>query len=100
LFTPTEGAAIGALMATIAAVTIGGLTWRNVMQSLAATAGQSGMIFLILLGAELYNAFLARTHMPQMAALWVAGLGISPYLMMAVIVVIYILLAASWTASA
>ena len=78
LFTPTEGAAIGAMLATIAAVTVGGLTWRNVMQSLAATAGQSGMIFLILLGAELYNAFLARTHMPQLAALWVAGLGISP----------------------
>jgi len=92
LFTPTEGAAIGAMLATIAAVTVGGLTWRNVMQSLAATAGQSGMIFLILLGAELYNAFLARTHMPQLAALWVAGLGISPYLVMAVIVVIYILL--------
>ena len=92
LFTPTEGAAIGAMLATIAAVTVGGLTWRSVMQSLAATAGQSGMIFLILLGAELYNAFLARTHMPQLAALWVAGLGISPYLVMAVIVVIYILL--------
>ena len=44
------------------------------------------MIFLILLGAELYNAFLARTNMPQVAAQWVAGLGVSPYLVMAVIV--------------
>src|SRR5882724_185808 len=43
LFTPTEGAAIGALLAAIAAVTVGGLSWRSVMQSLAATAGQSGM---------------------------------------------------------
>src|SRR3954452_4743631 len=92
LFTPTEGAAIGALLATIAACTIGGMRWQNVLGSLLATAEQSGMIFLILLGAELYNAFLARTNMPHAAAAWVAALAISPYLVMAVIVVIYILL--------
>src|SRR5262249_49870453 len=92
LFTPTEGAAIGALLAAIAAMTVGGMRWREVFGSVRATAEQSGMIFLILLGAELYNAFLARTNMPQVAAQWVAGLGISPYLVMAVIVVIYILL--------
>ena len=45
---------------------------------LVATAEQSGMIFLILLGAELYNAFLARTNMPHAAAQWVAALAISP----------------------
>src|SRR3954451_3725192 len=92
LFTPTEGAAIGALLAAIAAFTVGGLGWRDALRSLRATAEQSGMIFLILLGAELYNAFLARTNMPQTAALWIAALGISPYLVMAIIVVIYILL--------
>ncbi|MFL5254523.1 MAG: TRAP transporter large permease subunit [Rhodopila sp.] len=69
-----------------------GLSWRDALRSLRSTAEQSGMIFLILLGAELYNAFLARTNMPQTAGLWVAGLGISPYLVMAIIVVIYILL--------
>src|SRR4051794_34219086 len=92
LFTPTEGAAIGTLLAAVAAFTIGGLSWRDALRSLRSTAEQSGMIFLILLGAELYNAFLARTNMPQTAGLWVAGLGISPYLVMAIIVVIYILL--------
>ena len=49
-------------------------------------------IVLILLGAELYNAFLARTGMPQVAAHWVADLGVSGYLIMAVVVLIYILL--------
>src|ERR1044071_6846178 len=92
LFTPTEGAAIGTLLAAVAAFTIGGLGWRDALRSLRSTAEQSGMIFLILLGAELYNAFLARTNMPQTAGLWVAGLGISSYLVMAIIVVIYILL--------
>ena len=92
LFTPTEGAAIGAMLASIAAVTVGGLGRKELLSSVKATALQSGMIFLILLGAELYNAFLARTHLPQVAAQWVASLGFSPYLVMAMIVAIYIVL--------
>jgi C4-dicarboxylate transporter, DctM subunit len=92
LFTPTEGAAIGALCATIAALTVGGMKMPKVLSSVRTTAEQTGMIFLILLGAEIYNAFLARTQMPQIAAQWVAGLGLSPFLVMTVIVVIYILL--------
>jgi len=92
MFTPTEGAAIGALCATIAALTVGGLKIRDLVRPVRATAEQTGMIFLILLGAEIYNAFLARTQMPQVMAQWVAGLGVSPYLIMAVIVLLYILL--------
>ena len=92
LFTPTEGAAIGALCATIAAVTVGGMKFVELVRPVRATAEQTGMIFLILLGAEIYNAFLARTAMPQVMAQWVAGLGISPFLVMAVIVIVYILM--------
>jgi C4-dicarboxylate transporter, DctM subunit len=92
LFTPTEGAAIGALCATIAAITVGGMKIRDLVKPIRSTAEQSGMIFLILFGAALYNAFLARTGMPQVTAQWVAGLGYSPFLIMAMIVVIYILM--------
>ena len=92
LFTPTEGAAVGALCATLAAVFVGGAGVRKIFGSLRATGEQTGMIFLILLGAEMYNAFLARANMPQVMAQWVAGLGYSPYLIMVIIVVIYILL--------
>jgi C4-dicarboxylate transporter, DctM subunit len=92
LFTPTEGAAVGALCATIAAVLVGGARAKQIFSSVRATGEQTGMIFLILLGAEMYNAFLARTNMPQIMASWVAGLGYSPYLIMVIIVAIYILL--------
>jgi len=92
LFTPTEGAAIGALCATIAALTVGGMKPRELIRPVRAAAEQTGMIFLILLGAEIYNAFLARTGMPQAMAGWVAGLGVSPFMIMTVIVILYILL--------
>ncbi|MBI3506023.1 MAG: TRAP transporter large permease [Proteobacteria bacterium] len=92
LFTPTEGAAIGALCATIAGITVGGSRFKDIVKAVRSTAGQSGMIFLILFGAALYNAFLARTAMPQVTAEWVSGLGYSPFLIMALIVVLYILM--------
>jgi C4-dicarboxylate transporter, DctM subunit len=92
LFTPTEGAAVGALCATLAAVLVGGARFKQIIGSVRSTGEQTGMIFLILLGAEMYNAFLARTNMPQIMATWVAGLGYSPYLIMVIIVAIYILL--------
>jgi C4-dicarboxylate transporter, DctM subunit len=92
LFTPTEGAAVGALCATLAAVFVGGARFKQIIGSVRSTGEQTGMIFLILLGAEMYNAFLARTNMPQIMATWVAGLGYSPYLIMVIIVAIYILL--------
>jgi C4-dicarboxylate transporter, DctM subunit len=92
LFTPTEGAAVGALCATLAAVLVGGARFKQILSSVRSTGEQTGMIFLILLGAEMYNAFLARTNMPQIMATWVAGLGYSPYLIMVIIVAIYILL--------
>jgi C4-dicarboxylate transporter, DctM subunit len=92
LFTPTEGAAVGALCATIAAVLVGGASFKQILASVRSTGEQTGMIFLILLGAEMYNAFLARTNMPQIMAAWVSGLGYSPYLIMVIIVAIYILL--------
>jgi C4-dicarboxylate transporter, DctM subunit len=92
LFTPTEGAAVGALCATLAAVLVGGAGFKQIIGSVRATGEQTGMIFLILLGAEMYNAFLARTNMPQIMAAWVGDLGYSPYLIMVIIVVIYILL--------
>jgi tripartite ATP-independent transporter DctM subunit len=92
LFTPTEGAAVGAFATAIAAVTIGGMRLPGLRDALLATAEQTAMIFLILLGAEYYNAFLARTHLPAMLAEGIAGSGLSPYLVMAAIVLTYILL--------
>lgn len=92
LFTPTEGAAIGAFCTGIVALTIGRMPISELLPVLKDTAQQTGMIFLILLGAEIYNAFLARTGMPQEAAQLVAGLGIAPVLVVVIIIAIYILL--------
>lgn len=52
------------------------------------------MIFLILLGAEVFNAFLAFTQVPTQAAQAIAGLGLPPYAVLIVLLAFYILLGA------
>ena len=50
--------------------------------------------FLILLGADVFNAFLALSQLPVAAAEWIGGSGFTPYGVMALILLFYILLGA------
>jgi tripartite ATP-independent transporter DctM subunit len=91
-FTPTEGAAVGAFGTGLIALASGGLTWATLTGSFTATARASAMIFFIILGAAFYNGFLALTQVPQEAAAWVGAQGFSPWLVLIVILVFYLLL--------
>jgi tripartite ATP-independent transporter DctM subunit len=91
-FTPTEGAAVGALGTAIIAFFNGGLTWRTLLDSFTDTARSSAMIFFIVLGAAFYNLFLARTRVPQELSGWVVEQGLAPLTVLAVILVIYLIL--------
>lgn len=89
-FTPTEAAAVGAFCTGILALVRGQLQWRPLFECLKRTAVATAMIFLILLGAELYNAFLALTRMPVDAASMIEGARLSPYAVIVVILMFYL----------
>ncbi|MDJ0896212.1 MAG: TRAP transporter large permease [Alphaproteobacteria bacterium] len=91
-FTPTEGAAVGAMGTFLLAVIQGGMRWPGLLESLKETAKASAMIFLILLGAEWYNSFLALTRMPMEAAAAIGGSGLPPMLVLAAILLFYLAL--------
>lgn len=94
VFTPTEAAAVG----TIAMLAIGllqrRLGWGKIKEAMLQTAQTAGMIFIILLGAEVFDAFLALSQLPAKAAELVAGSGLPPYAIMAILMLFYILLGA------
>lgn len=92
LFTPTEGAAVGVVATAVAAALTGGLSWRDMRAAVLETAMATGLIFAILLGAQMFNTFLAFTQAPQALAAWVAGQGASPMLVLLAMLVIYLLL--------
>ena len=91
-FTPTEAASIGTLATAFVAWRSGGLDKKSFLACMYGTAQATAMIFLILLGADIMNVFLALTQMPTELAKWVVGLGYSPLLILAVIICIYLFL--------
>jgi tripartite ATP-independent transporter DctM subunit len=92
VFTPTEGAAVGAASTGILAAAVGGMRWKGIAASLMETARITGMIFLILIGAELYSSFLALSQIPQAISAWIGELGWSPMTIIIGIIFLYLLL--------
>jgi C4-dicarboxylate transporter, DctM subunit len=92
VFTPTEGAAVGAAATGVLSWTVGGLRLPGITAAILETARITGMIFLILIGAEFYSSFLALSQLPQALAQWVAGTGWPAFAILAAIVLIYLAL--------
>ena len=91
-FTPTEGAAVGALGTGLIALANGGLTPATLGESFLVTAKASGMIFFIVLGAAFYNGFLALTGVPQGIAAFVVEGGFDPWTVLILILLFYLVL--------
>ena len=90
LFTPTEGAAVGAVLAGLYGVLSGGLSWPAFLDCIRQTAAASAMIFFIILGAQMFNAFLALTQAPQGLADWVTTQGYAPMTVLIVMLMAYL----------
>ncbi|CAM4359888.1 TRAP transporter large permease [Kerstersia similis] len=90
--TPTEAAAIGAGACGLLAVLLGGLRWRGLLRCVLGTASGSAMILLVLLGADVLNTALALSQMPAELADWVLSSGAQPWVVLAMILVIYVVL--------
>ena len=94
IFTPTESAAIGCIATLAVGMARGTLRPRQVREALLATAETTAMIFVILLGAEVFNAFLALTSAPELLAMWIAEQDFPPYGVLALLLFAYIVLGA------
>ena len=91
-FTPTEAAAVGAFGTGLIAWFKGGMTVATLREAIFYTASASAMMFFIVFGAMIYNSFLALTQLPQEAAAFVVELGLNPWLVMTLILVLYLIL--------
>jgi len=92
MFTPTEGAGIGAMGMFLIAVFYGGMRLQGFIETLIETAQTSAMIFLILLGAGVLNAFLGFSQLPIWAADLFQNSGLSPYTILIGMIVLYLFL--------
>jgi C4-dicarboxylate transporter DctM subunit len=93
-FTPTEGAGVGAACTFVAALLKRELTFDKFKQCFYATAEGSAMIFMIFIGADLMNSALALTQVPAQMSSVVLSWGLSPLMVVSVILLFYVVLGA------
>ena len=94
VFSPTEGAAVGTIALLLIGLVQRSLGWAALKTSILNTASTTAMIFVILMGSEIFNAFLTLSQMPMQAAEFITALGLPPYGVLAAILALYILLGA------
>jgi tripartite ATP-independent transporter DctM subunit len=92
IYNPTPAAAIGVFLVALYGYGRRRLSWRDTVEALLETARTTGMIFLILLGAELLKIFMARAGVPQAVAGMLQDSGLPPMAIMALIIFIFIIL--------
>ena len=92
LFSPTEGAAVGAIATFAAGLAQRELDWQGIQASFLGTASTTAMVFMIFLGADMMNASLALTAMPAALADWVGHLQMPPLLIVGCILAFYVVL--------
>jgi tripartite ATP-independent transporter DctM subunit len=91
-FTPTEGAGIGAVGMALIAIFYGGMRWQGFIATMYETALTSAMIFVILLGAGVLNAFLGFSQLPNFVADYFQNSGLQPLLIILGMIVLYLFL--------
>ncbi len=91
-FSPTEAAAVGAAGAFVLALFAGGLTRRTLRAAVFETAGLTGMIFFILIGAAFFNFFLEETGLPRLLIEAIETAALTPTAVLVLVLVFYIVL--------
>ena len=90
--TPTESAAVGVAAAALMGFTQGDLTWRKLGQTFLSSARTFAVIALVFMGAVILAQSISLMQLPQKMLEVISGVGMSPLVLLVVIVFIYLLL--------
>jgi tripartite ATP-independent transporter DctM subunit len=92
IFTPTEAGGIGAFGALVISLARRQLNSAGFTECLLDTAKLSAIMIALILGAFIFNQFLAVTRIPFIASEWVSSLGLNRYIILIIIILMYIVL--------
>jgi tripartite ATP-independent transporter DctM subunit len=90
--TPTESAAVGVAAAVLLGFTMGDLTWPKLAKTFLSSASTFAVIALVFMGAVILAQSISLMQLPQKMLETISGVGMSPLVLLVVIVFIYLLL--------
>ncbi len=91
-FSPTEAAGMGAMGAFLIALARGSLSFSDIREVLSETTMTTASLFAVLIGAWIFSNFVNIAGLPEALRSTVSELGLSPWMVMGVILLIYIVL--------
>jgi len=89
IFSVTESAAVGAVVAFIILLIRKRFTWKNFKTAVLETVSTVGMVMLNVVGAGIFGCFLTITNLPQNLASWVISMDLPAVLIIVCIFVIF-----------
>ena len=92
IFSPTEAAAVGAFGSIVLGAVGGRLSWATLWRSIESSIRTSCMLFVIIIGANLFSSFMVQTQFPTMLADGASALNLSAPVVMVLIVLAYIVM--------
>jgi len=92
LFSPTEGAGIGACGAVAVVLIKRRLTKMGIKSALVEAGSVTAMVMVVMIGANIMISFLAMSRLPAQLATIISGLDLNPIVIMGIIMLIYIVL--------
>lgn len=92
IVTPTEAAGVGAFGSFAIALFKRKLNLQGLILCLRETGKTTAMIFLIIIGANIFSAFLGLARIPMGLADLIAGLALPKTVILAAIILIYIIM--------
>jgi len=92
IFSPVEAAGIGAFGTFLFGLARRKVGWREFKDSLLDSTITAAMIFIIMLGANIFGYFLAVSGLPQSLAEAMVQLPVNRYVILLIIIIVYIIL--------
>jgi C4-dicarboxylate transporter DctM subunit len=87
--TPTEVGAVGAFMSALIGVATRRLTWHGALHALRETIRTSTMIFLIMIGANIFGYFMTLSRVPNHVVEAVSAMNLNRWVIVIGIIVVY-----------
>lgn len=92
IFSPTEAAAVGAFGAILLGILGRRVSVGQLLSSFQSTVLTSGLLFVIIIGANLFSSFIVQTQLPTLMIATAKAWSLPPSLVMAIIIAAYIIM--------
>jgi len=91
IFTITEAASVGASLAFIFAL-LNGMKLDGFLECLTSTATNTGMIFVIIMGAHIFSYFVTLSGLPDASVTFIQSLEANEFVILLMLMLMYLIL--------